>query len=465
MASNPGLVIADPGLPRPNPTQPYWQDVAHPLAEVQSSELPASADYTIIGSGITGLSVAKTLLENNPNCTVTVLEARKLCSGATGRNGGQLAPNAGEEYMSLSETYGPHAAGKIVRFTFRNIQEMRVLARQYAPEESELQDVQKLRVFETPEMFDRFQSSIALLEKDHPDLKGLYTILDQETVLQKYGIHGASGGALVPAGTLWPYRLVTKVWAALVEKYSSRLSIETSTPVTAVSGSGSYTVHTPRGYIQTANVVYCTNGHTGHLLPALRGHIYPFKGTMTVQDPGNSLPNQGSSLSWGLHYPISHDPETDKYASGLFYLAQSVKTGFFYFGGERTLLRDTLSPDDSTLGRGSLANLQQTLPAYFGRPSEQWKLVSAWSGIMGFSSDGLPVVGRLPLSITRRSGNGEWIAAAFNGYGMANCLLAGEALARMMLGDDVSAWFPETYLVDEERVRRAEKDLEPTAKL
>lgn len=43
----------------------------------------------IVGSGITGTSVAKHLLEGQPDARVTIVEARTLCSGATGRNGGQ----------------------------------------------------------------------------------------------------------------------------------------------------------------------------------------------------------------------------------------------------------------------------------------------------------------------------------------------------------------------------------------
>lgn len=235
-------------------------------------------------------------------------------------------------------------------------------------------------------------------------------------------------------------------------RHSSRLTIETHTPVVSVtydpqtSSSHPYIVHTSRGDILATKIAYCTNGYTGHLLPGIRGLIYPFKGTMTVQDPGNKVANQGHRLSWGIHYPPKYDPETERYAYGLYYLSQSPKMGYFYFGGENARFRDCVTADDSTVGPGSVSHLQQALPRFFGEDySRPWTLVSSWSGIMGFSSDGLPVVGQLPSSLTGRDGDGEWIAAAFNGYGMANCLLSGEALARMMLGEDVSDWLPDAY--------------------
>ncbi|KAJ5548268.1 hypothetical protein N7513_005502 [Penicillium frequentans] len=459
------LVMADPGLPRPNPTQSYWQHIPHELANAQSSSLPTERDFAIIGSGITGLAVAKSLLEQHPAATVTVLEARTLCSGATGRNGGQMAANVGEEYMHLAETHGPEMAGKIVSFTFQNLQRMQELIKEYdAVESSEMQQLQKLRAFLTEDTFRDFKLSITRLESDHPSWKGLYTILDKETLIKKYGIHGAEGGALLPAGTVWPYRLVTRVFAALMKKYPNRFTIETSTPVQAVEHESNfvtpvtsvfpYIVRTTRGPLRAGNVVYCTNGYTGHLIPKLRGRVHPFKGTMTVQDPGKAMPNQGKSFSWGFHYPVTYDPATKQSGHGLYYLGQSAKTGYFYLGGENARIEHVVSADDSFVDKNSVIHLQSVLPQFFGKSgTPPWKVVSSWSGIMGFSSDGLPLVGQLPTSLTGRNGEGEWIAAAFNGYGMANCLMSGEALVSLILGNGTGDWLPDAYGLGEKRLR------------
>lgn len=84
LASASALTTSDPGLPHTNPTQPFWQEPAHALFNVQSPALAPSADIVIIGSGITGCSIAKHILENS-DLSVVVLEARNLCSGATGQ--------------------------------------------------------------------------------------------------------------------------------------------------------------------------------------------------------------------------------------------------------------------------------------------------------------------------------------------------------------------------------------------
>lgn len=175
---------------------------------------------------------------------------------------------------------------------------------------------------------------------------------------------------------------------------------------------------------------------------------------MTVQDPGESVPNQGRAFSWGFHYPPVYDPTTRESGHGLYYLGQSAKTGYFYFGGENARIEDAVSADDSFVGKNSVSHLRSVLPKFFGQSqNSQWKLVSSWSGIMGFSADGLPLIGQLPSSITGRDGDGEWIAAAFNGYGMANCLMSGEALVSMILGEGVGDWLPGAYELSEKRLR------------
>lgn len=175
---------------------------------------------------------------------------------------------------------------------------------------------------------------------------------------------------------------------------------------------------------------------------------------MTVQDPGKAVPNQGERVSWGFHYPPAYNPTTKESGHGLYYLGQSAKTGYFYFGGENARIEDVLSADDSFVGEKSVTHLQSILPEFFGKKlNSQWKLMSSWSGIMGFSADGLPLIGRVPSSVTERDGNGEWIAAAFNGYGMANCLMSGEALVSKILGENTSSWLPRAYELSEARLQ------------
>lgn len=80
-----------PIFPVANPTEPYWRIEKHPIDDYRSTEdLPAECDIAIIGAGMSGVTTAYHLLENQAEeqrPSIVILEARQVCSGATGRNG------------------------------------------------------------------------------------------------------------------------------------------------------------------------------------------------------------------------------------------------------------------------------------------------------------------------------------------------------------------------------------------
>ncbi|KUL83434.1 hypothetical protein ZTR_10961 [Talaromyces verruculosus] len=444
------------------PPAAYWQQLPHRLSNARSAILPQTTDIAIIGSGITGVCMAKTILEQDQTARVTVFDARTLCSGATGRNGGQLAINAAEIYPKLKDEFGVQMAGKIIHFNIKTLDAIRRIAAQFASDrDPELTEVMKIRSFKDECSFQRVRHGIEALEADHPSLRGLYTVLGPEVCRKEHGIHGVAGAVVHPAGTIWPYRVVTNVFYDLSTRYPSRLSIETNSPVMEVTYTQSvdskypYALTTPRGTIHATQIAYCTNGYTSHLLPALRGVLFPMKGTMTVQDltATPSISNRGSTTSWAIHYTPYYDTATDTFADGLIYGIQNAKTGWHFFGGEKSLLEQLLSSDDATLSQSSVQFLQESLDSLFGLHEPTRTLVGAWSGIMGFTADALPLVGKLPPTITSRDGHGEWFAGGYNGYGMPTAWLAGESLGLMILGHPPREDLPEVFLISEERLR------------
>lgn len=72
-------------LPSLHPTESYWlRDLSEKLkGHCTTDELPSTADIVVIGSGITGAFAARELVKSGKS--VLMLEAREVCSGATGR--------------------------------------------------------------------------------------------------------------------------------------------------------------------------------------------------------------------------------------------------------------------------------------------------------------------------------------------------------------------------------------------
>lgn len=112
-------VCGSPGLPVATPTSPAWLDDAPDaaLCDVQHA-LPPVADV-VIDSGITAAAVAKTLLDLDG--ASVVVEARQLCSGATGRNGGHIKVTPHHEFARLAGRLGPLRARRLVRFQLMHL--------------------------------------------------------------------------------------------------------------------------------------------------------------------------------------------------------------------------------------------------------------------------------------------------------------------------------------------------------
>ncbi|KAJ5371472.1 uncharacterized protein N7496_007564 [Penicillium cataractarum] len=456
------LITADPGLPRPYTREPYWLRIPHTLGEHQSPTLAPDTDVVVIGSGITGASVAHNLLEGDDTIRVTVLEARSLCSGASGRNGGHMVAYGGTDYDLLKTKLGVEEALQVIDFTFHTLDDLVTLIRQHGWEEdSKYRGVTRIRTFGDVETLEAARRSIAEFVAQRPDMQGFYKFIDPEEARKDHGLHGVTGALLFSAHALWPYKLVGKVFERLVKEYQSRFQLETNTPALSLQYEKKccctepcYTINTPRGAIRATHVVYATNGYTGHLLPELRGPLYAHQGSMTVQNFGPEVPNNGGQYTWSHHHQPRHNPATTTTTFGTYYLQQNAESGYFFFGGERTTAEQSLSTDDTLPTPGTTQHLELKLASLLGKQPKSAQLISEWSGVMGYTADKLPLVGPVPEEVSHRSGKGEWIAAGFNGMGMCYAWRSGKAVSKTILGEKMSDWIPKAFMLLAERLNR-----------
>ncbi|KAI9731160.1 MAG: hypothetical protein M1834_005353 [Cirrosporium novae-zelandiae] len=438
----------DPGFPVPEPTEAYWQKPPHSISDIQSSKLPSETSVAIIGSGITGASVAYHLLKNDPTLSITIFEARTATSGATGRNGGHIKDVPYHNYIELMEAYGKGAAIKITKFKMAQkaaVQQAVLELEKEDASRTELRSVESLDAIYDIQTWEHAKKAREVWLGDFPGEKERYGVYEAEEARKKFGMPNVVGILTSPQGAIWPYRFVTALLSSLLAKHPN-MKLETQTPVTNVTDSSSsdfpYEITTPRGTILAKHVVHCTNGYVAHLLPTLRGSVVPLRGQMTVQSPPPDFPRVGATRSWSLlsqnmfdYMTQSPGPDGNIYLGGGFREAMAV--GSLEIG----------STNDSELSEASLDHLRGQIDREFDR-GKGTEIREKWTGIMGYTPDLLPMVGKLDEKLTGRKSAGangrEWIAAGFCGHGMVYCWLSGKAVAEMLKGGEEACkdWFP-----------------------
>lgn len=181
----PLALAQDPGLPNANPSISYWQlPPLEGVANHQSAQLPNEADVVIIGSGISGTSIAWHLLKEANRTTplrIAMLEARQACSGATGRNGGHIRPSSYSEYAGAKEAVSQEEAAKITRMRSAHVEAL-ISAANCLPEDGRL--AAEARVVDSIDaFFDDAQWKTAVqqmqaLKKEVPDIGNEWTVFE-----------------------------------------------------------------------------------------------------------------------------------------------------------------------------------------------------------------------------------------------------------------------------------------------
>jgi hypothetical protein len=189
-------ISQSPGLPGSNPTISFWeQDPPRSnLVNIQSPVLPAEAEIVIIGSGITGAAIAKTILEERvggqarkgieEGRKIVILEAREICSGATGRNGGQIKVVPYDAYVRIKKRLGSKAAKNIVEFQMRHLQHLLDVARDEGWEDAECRKVETVDVFFHEGSWMKARKSMDTLRREWKAVEDEVKVWDKEEAIE-----------------------------------------------------------------------------------------------------------------------------------------------------------------------------------------------------------------------------------------------------------------------------------------
>lgn len=299
--------------------------------------------------------------------------------------------------------------------------------------------------FPTQDQSDEAAAQIAALREIDPDLASRVTHYTSSEDLKRLRLVNMAGAVYQDdAAKLSPYKLVAWVLEQLLD---SGLNLQTHTPATELEKyDDGWVVHTPRGKVRARHAILATNAYTSHLLPRMKDLIYPVRAQVAALTPPRDA----------LPLPHTHIWQTGSDV----YLIQRPN-GTIVLGGLRDMAPGGevgVDKDDEVnliIRKGLHSACHDALKLRAVGETEEESLHSEgdWTGIMGFSGDEHPWVGRVPESVG--GGDGLWIAAGFTGHGMPVAARVAMAVAHEVVGGRGDIKVPREYIISDERIREA----------
>lgn len=381
----------------------FWLDRS------QRSKTKKNFDVVVVGAGISGISTAFWLEKEDPSLKIAVVERGRLCYGASGRNAGFITCGSVEHFNRLIGKHGLQEATEIWKFSEVNLSLL---------EEHVIQDKKEELFFEKRGSF-----SLAAVEPEYQELQKVSEIMNSlkipvrvhsgKEIEKLVGTRDFVGGIrYLDDASVNPVRMV--------ERMLSLLKNTTLIEHTEVFGfedgpDNSRVVKTDNGPIETSMVVFALNGYSAQIHPYFADKIYPTRGQCLMLEK------------------VPHFMDGPCYANFYLDYFRQMPTGELLIGGFRQLEKATevgYSDHTTDIIQSALMDfVHKHLPQFEGK-----NITHRWSGIMGFSKDGQPMVGALP------DDNQVFFLGGYTGHGIGLAFHTAKATVDMIFGRDVPKW-------------------------
>jgi glycine/D-amino acid oxidase-like deaminating enzyme len=380
--------------------RPYWWE-AHEPKPLPERDVPKAARVAIIGAGYAGLSAALEL--EREGLDVVVLDANEPGFGGSSRNGGMVSGgvNVGKRY--LAKPMAPEEAAPFLNDAadaFTHIESL--IARE---------NIQchwtKAGYFLGAwcrSHYDAMAKKVALL---NAEARSEAFVVPPERQREEIGSDYYRGGMVVTRAAHIHPALYFKGLLDLAQARGVAILSKTPAIKLAPHGQG-WRVETPRGAIETGDVIIATNGYTGDVTPQLKRRVVPVGSYIIATE--ELAPEVAASLS----------PKNRSFADT-----------------RRVLTYYRMSPDGKRLIFGGRAKFGHTDPVetasiLYTFMTDRYpqlkgcKITHAWTGNVAFTLDELPHMGKF---------DNLHYALGCNGSGVAMMTYLGHQTARKIAGE------------------------------
>lgn len=375
-------------------------------------------DVVVIGAGIVGAYAAHVLTTRGRK--VTVLESRYPAAGATGRNAGFCLTGAADNYASAVKRWGRDRARELWRLTFENQRKMREFVERFrVPYES----CGGWILAESDEEAVQLRQAHEWMRADG------FPVGFQET--DPLG-RGFCAGLLQPEDFgLDPVALTTALWND-AGSHGARLFAPAEVFAIHRFADGKLLVEARGVRAMCDRVALCTNAYSPLIDSFFDGLVSPVRGQLFATTP--------------LRRRVL---DRLAYSDFGYYYFRQLPDGAFLLGGARHHHRDLEVGYDDAATEWVQASLEEYLRRHFPDVAREVSVARRWAGTMGFSVDGMPLVGELPevpghfspvrrnpSSLPRKAGrSGIHFAVGMTGHGNGWGMVAADFMIGQMLGE------------------------------
>lgn len=341
----------------------YWNDF--------SKNNHLEVDIAIIGGGITGFSIAYWLQKEDPQLKIALIEKYEMCAGASGRNAGFVTCGSVEHFNRLVTKHGEKEALEIWNFSEQNLNLLKEEIIQNQAPEFLFEQKGSFSLASSDNEFKELQDSAKLMKQMNINVE----VIDRNGIEKRLSAVNFVGGIkYIDDGSVHPVKLVN----GIRKKLSSKVHLLESHEVHSIEQEGEFKkIRTNKTNIHAQMVVMATNGYSNLMNSYFSDKIFPTRGQILATEP------------------VPLFMEGPCYANFVLDYFRQLPTGEMIIGGFRQLQKDVekgYSDETSDVIQTALEKfLIEHIP-----PVRKAKITHRWSGIMGFSVDGQPLIGALP---------------------------------------------------------------------
>lgn len=359
-----------------------------------TSVVNQNVDVCIVGAGLAGLTVALEL--SRMNRRVLVLEAKSVAWGASGRNGGFVAPGFAQGYDSIAKRVGQAQANELYGMSIEGMLSVE-------------ENIRDLGIVDAKPMKGiisscRYSAASALLARQRW-LEGQFGYQVEYLDTHSIGQHLTSTAyqdALLDSSA---FHFNPLAYARGLADEVRRLGGEISeyTPVNNISArQGQWQIATPGTLVTADDVVIATGGYTGPLVPALHKSYLPIATYVMLTQANPELVATAVTTNCAIL--------DDRRASDYYRVVDNGRR--LLWGGHIT----TRTSEPRSIAAFLHKSMSATYPQLKGLSVDY-----TWSGLMSYARHQMPQIGQLP--------DGMWYCTAFGGHGMNTTAIGGRVIA------------------------------------